>query len=211
MATPGELVRTIADALGIPVATVVQHDRNLAAAGLRTKGGRGPSAAHVTSQDAANLLIAICGAPISGATVKESCQTWTRYGSLRAHGVNIKASNFRRLKNFFPTLARLPDRHTFADAIATLIDSIASREFDDPRISAGYQHVSVGFKAPRPRGSITVNRLRRVQMSYQQSDEWRVDDSDFRQERSFGLETLTKIAEVVGTGAERLREPARQK
>jgi len=43
MATPGELVRTVAEALGIAEATVVQYDRNLVAAGLRTKGGRGRS------------------------------------------------------------------------------------------------------------------------------------------------------------------------
>jgi hypothetical protein len=45
MATPGQLV-----------------DRVLAESGLRTTGGRGLSAAQVTAADAANLLLAICGA-----------------------------------------------------------------------------------------------------------------------------------------------------
>jgi hypothetical protein len=41
VATPGKLVRAVADMLGAPEATVIQHDRNLVAAGLRSKGGRG--------------------------------------------------------------------------------------------------------------------------------------------------------------------------
>ena len=58
MASPGELVRTIAEVLGIPEATVTVLDRNLVVAGLRTKRGRGPSAAEVTTLDGARLLIA---------------------------------------------------------------------------------------------------------------------------------------------------------
>src|SRR6516225_7202918 len=81
MATPGELVHAVAGALGISQATVVQYDRSLAAVGLRTKSGRGPSAAQVTSQDAANLLIAICGAPVSGAVIKEAGLACERYRS----------------------------------------------------------------------------------------------------------------------------------
>ena len=59
MATPGQLVQVMADILGIPKATVTQYDRVLAEKGLRSKGGRGTSAARVTSRDAANLLIAL--------------------------------------------------------------------------------------------------------------------------------------------------------
>ena len=59
MATPGQLVQAMATALGISVATVTQYDRQLAENGLRSKGGRGVSAAAVTARDAANLLIAI--------------------------------------------------------------------------------------------------------------------------------------------------------
>ena len=68
MATPGQMVQTMADVLGMPAATVSQYDRQLAEAGLRTTGGRGPSAAKVGATDAANLLIAILGSPVSGAS-----------------------------------------------------------------------------------------------------------------------------------------------
>src|SRR5438105_5022742 len=121
---------TIAQILGIPEATVVQHDRNLATAGLRTKAGRGRSAAQVTSHDAANLLIAIGGAPISGASVKESRRTCERYRLLRAYG---KSGSFSRLRSRLPTLVRLPDKHSFGDAIATLINSIAAGKFGFPK------------------------------------------------------------------------------
>src|SRR5258705_11448956 len=66
MATPGQLVKCIAEALGIPEPTVVQYDRLLSENGMRSKGGRGTSAAKVTAVDAANLLIAIMESPVAG-------------------------------------------------------------------------------------------------------------------------------------------------
>src|SRR4051812_9187559 len=61
MASPGDLVRCVATSLGVPEASVVQHDRSLLIAGQRTKGGRGRSAAKVTAADAAKLLISVAG------------------------------------------------------------------------------------------------------------------------------------------------------
>jgi|SRR3954451_11800042 hypothetical protein len=74
MATPGELVKCVAEALGIPEPTVVLYDRVLAENGLRSKGGRGTSAARVTSGDAANLLIAILASPASGSSIKSATE-----------------------------------------------------------------------------------------------------------------------------------------
>ena len=64
MATPGELVDTMAEVLGLPIATVTQYDRQLAENSLRSRGGRsrGP-AQKVTPRDAANLLISIMASP----------------------------------------------------------------------------------------------------------------------------------------------------
>jgi hypothetical protein len=198
MATPGELVHTIATVLGIPEATVVQMDRNLLAAGLRTKAGRGPSAAQVTSHDAANLLIAIGGAPITGASVKESRRTCERYRLLRAYGVKIKLGSFSRLKSRLPTLGRLPDKHSFGDAIAALIDSIAAGEFGFPKEPFHYPHVSVRFDGPFPEGSIVVEFPgRRVQLSYRETEEWRLDEVDFEQQRRFGFATLSEVAKIL--------------
>jgi hypothetical protein len=69
--TPGELVRAVSIALEVPAETVVQHDRNLAVAGLRTKGGRGRSAAQVTSLDAARLVVAT----VASFRTKDSVET----------------------------------------------------------------------------------------------------------------------------------------
>ena len=49
MASPGELVQLMADILGTSKASVVQYDRTLSEHGLRSRGGRGTSAARVNS------------------------------------------------------------------------------------------------------------------------------------------------------------------
>src|SRR4051812_25069566 len=78
MATPGELVNAMADVLGVPAMNVGQHDRNLLAAGLRTRGGRGRSAAKVTAADAANLLIPVA----AGSLIRNSAETCQDYATL---------------------------------------------------------------------------------------------------------------------------------
>jgi len=82
MATPKQLVQKVAELTGVPVNTVVQHDRNLADAGLRTVAGRGRAAARVTSLDAANLLIAVA----ASRNVKDSALIVQTYGTLEARG-----------------------------------------------------------------------------------------------------------------------------
>jgi hypothetical protein len=127
MATPGQLVRTMADVLGIPSATVAQYDRQLAEAGLRTTGGRGTSAAKVTAIDAANLLITILGSPVSGPSIKAATQTCETFGSLL---VEPNFSDTHKFKQFgLSLLARVPKKHTFRDALATLIEGASHGEF----------------------------------------------------------------------------------
>jgi len=61
VASPGELVRKFSQLLGIAEPTIVLHDRILVVAGLRSKSGRGNSAARMTARDAAHLLVAVLG------------------------------------------------------------------------------------------------------------------------------------------------------
>lgn len=61
MATSGEMVLCIAEAMALPKATVTNYHRVLRDAGLVTKGGRGRSATHMKDQDVARLLITIMG------------------------------------------------------------------------------------------------------------------------------------------------------
>jgi hypothetical protein len=196
MATPGKLVHTVAAVLGIPEATVVQHDRNLAEAELRTKGGRGRSAARVTSHDAANLLIAICGAPISGASVKESLTTCNRYGPLRAYDTHGSLGSFSKMKVQFPTLAKLPVGHRFKDAIAALIDSLVAGEFDVGGRRTGV--VSIFFRGPIPSGSISVEARRQARLWYRETANPSYSERDLSQERMFTIETLSEIARIIG-------------
>jgi hypothetical protein len=120
MATPRQLVETMAEALGIPVETVTNYDRVLSEQGLRSKSGRGRGAAKVSAEDAANLLIAILGSPIAGASVKEAANTCRTYGSLPALG-NVGTHKFAKCG--LKVLDDLPKKHTLRDGISALIAS----------------------------------------------------------------------------------------
>jgi hypothetical protein len=117
MASPGQLVRKFSELLDIAEATIVLHDRNLVVAGLRSKSGRGNSAARVTARDAAHLLVAILGS----SHVKDSAETVRRYNETRI------------FKNLTPgyedsavaALRNLPSDHSFVDAVEALVAAAA--------------------------------------------------------------------------------------
>src|SRR5262245_2713259 len=115
MATPGKLVEVMAKALGVPAPTVVVHDRNLVMAGLRSKGGRGRSAAHVTERDAANLVTAL----LASAQVRDSVHTVKRYAKTRCVKKSSGADGFKR--SGIKELMELKDDHSFLDALEALI------------------------------------------------------------------------------------------
>jgi hypothetical protein len=195
VATPGHLVRVMADILGIPEPTVVQHDRNLAAAGLRSKSGRGLSAARVTSLDAANLLISICAASPFGASVKESITTYERFAMLKAHR-GAKLEDFSRVAGPLPTLGSLRKGHLFRDALAALIDSIAFGEFtflDGGPTGTVY----VSLDDPGPAASIRIERLKAVALSYGDAVRSARSKPDLWQNRGFSDVTLRELARVV--------------
>ena len=103
MATPGMLVQVMAETLGIPAPTVVLFDRVLAENGLRSKSGRGNSAAQVTERDATNLLIALMAAPVQGAAVRDAALTCQTYGQLpifASHGKVFRRYGLHSLKEF---------------------------------------------------------------------------------------------------------------
>lgn len=135
MATPGELVKVVAAATGTPPATVFQHDRNLVVASLRTKGGRGTSAAKVTARDAAHLFTAILGSE----QVKDSAETVLRYADTVEHGSRIfnehpQAFPRGRTETYAPLKApdfnALNEEHSFIDALTALITLAIDETFD---------------------------------------------------------------------------------
>jgi hypothetical protein len=117
MATPGELVRSMAAAFGVSEATVAVHDRNLAIAGLRTKLGRGTSAAQMTPRDAANLTVAIMGS----AEVRDSVIAVKRYSATRASAPEpVKYEGRKSSIPQIPELNALREGHSFTDSLEAI-------------------------------------------------------------------------------------------
>jgi hypothetical protein len=120
MATPAQLVNAISETTGIPLPTVVDIDRKLVQGKLRTKGGRGFSAAQMTPLDAARLLTAALGSPQANASV----EAVERYANTRVDRTRSSDKLFGAA--MLDDLAALPARHGFVDALAALIASAAT-------------------------------------------------------------------------------------
>ena len=176
MASPGELVKTIADVLGVPEASVVVHDRNLVVAGLRTKGGRGRSAAKMTALDAANLLIGVAASSV----VKETVETVQDYADLPSRGGETStrkdAHSFDNNGNPPPTwnlpgfpipaLQSLPEHHTFRSALVGLIEAATDgtlrdaiknlRPFSEEHRIPSHWAIEVILWGPYPQAAIRI-------------------------------------------------------
>jgi hypothetical protein len=129
--TPGQLVKAVAIALDVPEETVVQHDRNLVVAGLRTKGGRGRSAPSVTPRDAARLITAVLGS----VKVKDSAPV---VGFLEAARVSPGRQGYSPLP--FPRFCELPPDHSFVDALTAIIG-----EMDTPQMFDNFSEYARRF------------------------------------------------------------------
>lgn len=164
MATPGELVRSVSKILRVPEPTVVEHDRQLAKAGLRRKGGRGSSAAIMGARDAANLVISLCTAePISKAA---RFVDW--YRELQATALPKQKPLFglsvdRDFTNCrsdcwadecpFSELRALGSEHSFGDALELLIPALRGfhQNNTDPALI-----VEINFYRPLPGARIYI-------------------------------------------------------
>ena len=162
MATPGELIKAVAVATGTPEPTVTTHDRNLVTAGLRTKGGRGTSAAKVTPRDAAHLLVAILGSE----RVQDSVETVRRYSDTLAHS-NWMARTHPNEKHM-PTYEhmKLPALdvlvasvdHSFIDLLETLI-TLAMDETFDQNIGPQPLSCEISVAWPRTHARVYLSRF----------------------------------------------------
>ncbi|WP_128754963.1 hypothetical protein [Methylobacterium sp. GXF4] len=124
------LIESVADALGVDVATVVTHDRNLLIAGLRTRGGRGRAAARMTPNDAANLIIAVAGAD----QVQNSVVAVQNFASLR----------FDPIRSSSREIPGLSAKHTFGEFLAEFIEGFRSGDL------AGASNIELEIKLTRP-------------------------------------------------------------
>jgi hypothetical protein len=120
MASPAELMKTVSTATGVSLTTVVDLDRRLIKAKLRTKGGRGFNAACMTPLDAARLLTAVLASP----QANEAAEAVERY-------IDTQVDKQRSSEKLFAAaeigeLTALPARHSFVDGLAALIASAST-------------------------------------------------------------------------------------
>jgi hypothetical protein len=206
MATPRQLVETVAEVLGVSVATVIVHDRNLSTAPvpLRTVAGRGRAAAKITAVDAANLLIAVAASE----SVKNSVWTVLTYGGLR-HTFRSTSSG---LGSTTPTGIRsvdaLPNSHTFGEFLAALIDAVAANElrpkefnstirFEGPRPSADLEWT---FPDTREKERKELKELRGEHMGYElkPKTKWSGESGDLFRTTEFSERTILRVGAIVG-------------
>lgn len=163
MATPGELVEVMADVVGVPAATVVVHDRNLVIEGLRSKGGRGRSAAQVTERDAAHLLTAL----LASEQVRDSVRSVRRYSMTRPVHRSSGTDGYKR--SGIKPLAQLPANHSFIDALEALLTAAATGLLPTEAI------IEVAALSPGTIGDLRISGLGEkptVHMRYAQPSPW---------------------------------------
>jgi hypothetical protein len=127
------MIKAVSVALEVPEETVAQIDRVLVVAGLRTKGGRGPSAPHVTHRDAARLIAAVMGSVMvkDSASMVSSLEATTKSSEMSSGLPPPKLVSLHRLSK---------GRHTFVDGLAALIE-----DADTPEMFENFQEFAQLF------------------------------------------------------------------
>lgn len=189
MATPRQLVESVAEILGVSVATVIVHDRNLSSApvALRTVAGRGRAAAKVTATDAANLLIAVAASE----SVKDSVKSVHAYRDLR--GASAISSGVRAYD-------QLPANHNFSQALAAFIGAAAAKEIT---LSEKFA-LKFTFYGPRPKVKIEWGINDRNSWTlYDPKSKWParnklVDIGDLERMTTITENTIFRVGATVG-------------
>lgn len=152
MATPPELMQAVSEATGVPLATVVDIDRWLVKAKLRTKGGRGLNAARMTVLDAARLLTAVLASSQSNRAVEAvECYGQTKPDKARSTEKLFAGTGLEDLAN-------LPPSHSFVDGLAALITATATGSL--AKMGArSFPHIEVFALTQATHGRIRVSGL----------------------------------------------------
>jgi hypothetical protein len=211
MATPGQLVECVATALNVPHATVVLYDRVLAENGLRSKGGRGKSAAKVTAEDAANLLIAIAGNSSDGinsaaATVERFSRLkygrqadWRALISENTPPELVKAAEEIRQTDFMkvPGMDHLRSDHSFRDGLIALIEAVRQRKIIfKTRDDRAYVSLE-GSTFIQSNISVSLGEFPRADARYEPSGK-SADFSDLNWRQTFSHRTILAVARLLG-------------
>ncbi|HEY8066251.1 MAG TPA: hypothetical protein VIF40_16225 [Methylosinus sp.] len=200
MATPGELVKVIAASTGEDEATVAQHDRNLVMAGLRSKGGRGRSAANVKPRDAAHILTAILGSP----RVKDSVETVERYTLTQEHHAYWHEHYPDKLQGMgkanvwedygIPELAKLPPDHSFVDALSVIIAIAAEGKLKNEL--SGYwslENIKIIVTSPSTYARISISYFQHKDQNASVQADYRPNDLPADWVKNKGLRRSTEM------------------
>jgi hypothetical protein len=155
MATPGQLMHALHAATGIPLPTIVDLDRKLVKAGLRTKGGRGLNAAQMTPRDAARLLTAL----LASGHANVAADAVNRYARTQCDRERSSQDQFAATE--LDELKSLPASHGFVDALATLIAAASTGSWAMLTASGGdhLPHIEVYAFTRATRGRIRISDL----------------------------------------------------
>jgi hypothetical protein len=199
MATPPELAQTVSEATGVALATVVDMDRRLVKAKLRTKGGRGLNAARMTTLDAARLLTAVLASPQSN----RAAEAMQRYGQTKPDKTRSSEKLFASAG--LEDLANLPANHSFVDGLNALISSAATGSL--AKIAArSFPHIEVSAFTRATHGRIRISGLpdgaaAGVEYVARSSDEGtrgrKGASGDLEQSRRITEQTILPIAELL--------------
>jgi hypothetical protein len=135
VASSVRLSECIAEALGVPTATVLLQMRLVREAGILTQGSRGRNAPSMTAADAAHLLIAVAGTD----QVRDSVQAVENFAGLRAGGPRPVSP-----------IEGLKPGHTFGEALTALVQA-----FTDGTLE-GAQGLLIDVEMVRPELSAEI-------------------------------------------------------
>lgn len=141
MAAPKRIVEAVSENMGVPLGTVVIHDRNLSVAGLRSAGIRGRGKSVATSHDAANLIIAVAGSR----NAKDSVETVEKYGRLRPLNKIVFTDKFGEIDI---------EVNDFADFIAKILEFMPNKRESFRNPDEGY--VKVVMSGPNPVAMVEI-------------------------------------------------------
>jgi len=178
MASPGELIKRIAEVLCLPEVKVASYYRYLRQAGLVSKGGRGLNAARMTPKDSASVLIACGGSRIERDNAVDSVEAYSQLQAAHSAYVHYRsigesavqeapqgwAANHAGTWTFegfsLPHLQALPERHDFLAALEALIEASLNHEYSGSVSKTDwklrYHTIDVFFYGPKPSAKISI-------------------------------------------------------
>jgi hypothetical protein len=193
MATPAQLLNVIASTTGVPLPTLVDIDRRLVTAGLRRKAGRGRSAVQMSTLDAARLLTVLLGSSQANTSV----EALERY--FHAYHDKVRLEAAVRNADCLEDLVGLPAKHSFVDALETVIFSTSSGSLAPLMNGTRPARIEIFAFTGATRGRIRLSGLPKgaiANFEYAASGE-RKAAGDLEQSRRVTEQTILAIAKLL--------------